>query len=481
MSGPTPQPERGAAAPMPTARLEQMSYEAEQRHCEAGEMRSLMPELTVGALVDQSKDAPPPTAFFLPSGRYRIKWAAEHVFSALASLRVMFVHAGAIVEIASKKPRPTLVRVTPPGFQSRIEHVGEIWKHGVDNKGRKVCRPTRCSRENAEALLASEEALRLLPPVETVAAAPILTVDRDHAPKILGQGHHYDLGGVYVGSDRVRRDIPLADAIDPLLSLISEFNFATPADKARAVAAILTPAFTYGRLLGNNRIPAFLMEANKVQSGKGYLVELIAAIYGEVPTAVKQRKGGVGSFDEDFDAALLRACPFIVLDNLRGQLDSPSLESFLTDPGLVSARPVCRPQVEVDARRYIVFATSNKLETTDDFLARLVRIGIRKQRPGYRFSNYPGHGDVLGYVRAHQTFYLGCVFSILMEWIRNGCLSTDENRHSFYQWAQALDWILQEIFSGKLEGRLLDYDADEPEETAQEMGFLEPDSSTEKE
>ena len=80
--------------------------------------------------------------------------------------------------------------------------------------------------------------------------------------------------------------------------------------KARAVAAIITPALRFGGLL-RCHFPALLVEADQSQAGKGTLVEIIQRIYGEPAGLTAKRKGGVGSFDEDLSAQLLRGRPFI--------------------------------------------------------------------------------------------------------------------------------------------------------------------------
>jgi hypothetical protein len=70
----------------------------------------------------------------------------------------------------------------------------------------------------------------------------------------------------------------------------------------------------------------------------------------------------------------------------------------------------------------------------------------------------------LTHVREEQSYYLGCVFSVVKYWLENGKRRTDETRHSFREWAQTLDWILQNAFKDKIGGDLIDgVRADEPE------------------
>ena len=126
---------------------------------------------------------------------------------------------------------------------------------------------------------------------------PIL-IERDGKPVVLGHGYHPDLGGRYVTSNVEIRTMSLAEAVERLMALIEEFQFATLADKSRAIAAIITPALRFGGLL-RCHFPAVLVEADRPQAGKGTLVEAIQRFYGELCELTGKRKGGVGSFDED--------------------------------------------------------------------------------------------------------------------------------------------------------------------------------------
>jgi hypothetical protein len=94
----------------------------------------------------------------------------------------------------------------------------------------------------------------------------------------------------------------LEDAVALLSNVLADFHFATEADRARALAAIITPAMVFGNLLGG-RAPVDLGEADASQSGKGYRAKLTAAIYGSVVKTITQRKGGVGSMEESFATA----------------------------------------------------------------------------------------------------------------------------------------------------------------------------------
>ena len=50
-------------------------------------------------------------------------------------------------------------------------------------------------------------------------------------------------------------------------------------------------------------------------------------------------------------------------------------------------------------------------------------------------------------MEANQTFYLGCVFAVIREWVAQGKQRTTDTRHDFREWTQSLDWIVQSFFA----------------------------------
>jgi hypothetical protein len=374
----------------------------------------------------------------------------------MAKLLTVFVYCGIVVEVCLKRRGEyDLQIVSPSAFRSRVESVGEILKHGVDNKGRTIIRPHRCSKDAAEALLAALEAQRYLPPIALLVSSPVLIATGNRSSALLGPGYHREFGGLFVTKVTPTIEVPFDEARDQILGLLRQFKFETPSDQARAIAAILTPALLFGKLVGEHRVPMFLIAADQSGTGKGYFARLVTAIYGEDPKPIAQRDGGVGGFDEDFNSRLFEGHPFLLLDNLRGRLNSMHIECFLTADSSFLARTPHRAAVDIDPSRFVVLATSNGFETTPDLWNRTVEINLQKQPNGYNFERYP-EGDLIAHVRVRQSYYLGCVHAVLREWIAQGSLQTHESRHVFREWARTVDWIVARLFKDCGLGRLLD-------------------------
>jgi len=237
--------------------------------------------------------------------------------------------------------------------------------------------------------------------------------------------------------------VPLAEAVASILALYDEFVFTAPADKSRAVAHLLGPAFRFGKLLGRAFAPVAVKEAKETQTGKGYQTAVDRAPYRAEAYDVVQRMGGVGSLDETIAQAILAGRPFIALENMRGRLDSTLLEHALTSHELFPVRVPYKATVRVDVSRTMFQLTSNGVEGTVDLAARMLLVRLEKRRVG-TFKQFP-EGDLLDHVRARAGYYLGCIFAVIRRWHSAGKprLSTP---HSFREWMGTMDWIVQRLF-----------------------------------
>ena len=344
----------------------------------------------------------PEGLILLPGGPVGNLRSSETVFDAIAQKKPhrIFTRNGSVVKIAIT---PTDDKVDPQEegtlriedlgadeLRSEIEKYGTLFAYRAGPHGELLLKAgARMSRDVATMLLTSTSRFRL-PKLAVIHACPLLVQEKNGAMRVLRKGYHPYGGGRYITSGKTLPQVLLADAVGCLLSMLEEFDFVTPADKSRAMAAILSPALRMGGLL-NCHLPIFAFEADKTQSGKGYLLNLIHCIYNEIPSMLFNRKGGVGGFDEDLSQALVKGHPFIQIDNIRAAIDSEFLEMMMTCElnGEVSARTPYRPATYINPHRFILQLTSNSYDATADLSARSSIVRIRK-KGGIRLPQVSG-------------------------------------------------------------------------------------------
>ena len=382
------------------------------------------------------EDAAKEKCVILPSGEVSISESAINIFGLIAPKQKMFFRGGAAAELTDQDGVSTLQVIKPDAFRTRVEKYASLFAWRTDGTGQPVLKPSRLSCDDARAILASAEARDLLPPVSNVLRCPVLTESPDGEPVILSKGYHATLGGLLIVAGKEPPIVPLIEAVKTLLWLLEETHFQSAGDRSRAMAAFITPALRLGGFLPFN-IPIDVAEADQSQAGKGYRHKVTCAIYNESSSFVTARQGGVGSMDESFSSALVSGRPFVCLDNFRGKVDSQNLEAFITAPGMFPARIPYHGQLLIDPKRFILQMSSNGMEATRDLANRssISRI-LKRQNFNYR--------DVYGDVKAYQERYLGSVFSLMAQWIRDGKPRSSDCRHDFREWNQILDYFVQQ-------------------------------------
>lgn len=371
----------------------------------------------------------------LPGGATRVTDSAATLGSLLSDAGTHFNRGGALVRLVRDGNRSALLRpVKPAALASDLEKVAALCKiKATDDGFEKV--PTICQEATAKLIMSADGFLEAMPPIAVVSPCPVLVDHGGRLVEVIG----YDRESQVLAFGQPVPDIPLEEAVERLNELVADFRFATPGDRSRALASVITPGLLYGGIL-RARAACDLGEADASQTGKGYRNKLTASVYGQLVTTITQRKGGVGSLEEKFDAALVAGANFIALDNVRGLINSPAIESFLTEDRYMARTPFAA-NAEIDSRRVVVMVTSNQAELTKDLSNRSSCVRILKQPEDYDWRKY-AEGKILSHVRANPSRYLAAVFAVIRAWHAQGMPRSAESRHDFREWAQTLDWIV---------------------------------------
>jgi len=379
------------------------------------------------------------TRILLPGGRIKIRDTARAVYTESNKTRSLFYRGGNITKAETLTGDTTITFKPLKAAEAR----SEFEKYGtfVTFSRKKEQVETLMSEDIARAILASDVAREVLPNVNGLINAPLLILHKDELHML--QPGYDPRTHLYVTGEPVVESATVEEAVSIVKSVLSDFDFASDGDRARAIAAILTPALKFGGFI-NGSIPIEIVEANESQTGKGFFTLRRAAVYGERPVQVTQQKGGVGSFDEKFASALIKARPFVTFDNYRGVLDSPYVEGFLTSDGYYSVRTPGCPETYVDLSRFSISITSNGLQTTEDLANRSSFIRLVKNK-GADYVEIDGR-RMLEHIRYAQPVFIGAVCKVIRHWHEKGMPKTAEKRHSFSSWARPLDWIVQNIF-----------------------------------
>jgi len=398
---------------------------------------------------DESKAAPAPPNpkgwVILPSELCGNLESAKTAFAAMRKTKRFYLRGGRACEIQKIDGADPIEILKPARLSSSIENCGvPVAAWGRDRNKKPVLRPGALAFAPITAMWLESAARYDLPTIKSVVTCPPLTTE-DGRLVLLPAGYDEPSGTLVLSALVPDQTLDHREALDAIDLMLRDFDFVTPSDRSRALAMLVTPALVAGGLL-REHVPLFAVEADKSQTGKGYLCELVQTVYGETASFVGRKEGGVGSLDESLASALVGGRPFIMLDNFRNRLASQFFEMVLTCPrgATVGCRTPHRPEVQIDPSRVIFHCTSNGLEMTEDLANRACVIRIRK-RHGWNPPRFP-EGGLIEHVAAHRERFLGAVYNLAGTWFDAGCPRTEDSRAPgrFRAWGQSLDWIAQE-------------------------------------
>jgi len=398
--------------------------------------------ITLGTLYQKARDNQwtPPTetsglpAFRLPHGDYPIKASATELAKLVTASKTMFGRGNVVVRLSrNENGSPILMPITNASFCSEIERV--CAPYYTSDEGPE---PSVVGEAIARSLKESEYFLSNINHITTITRCPVIVENGDGT---CNQIHDYSSKQCLLASGEKCEMMALDTAIKLITDIFIDTNFVADGDRSRAIANLLTPALIFGGIL-NARAPIFLIEADESQAGKGYQQKIIASIYNSDVAVANQHKG-LGSIGESFNKHLIDGANFISLDNVRGKIDCPEIESFLTEDRY-HARAL-RVDMTIDPKKTIVMMTSNRADVQKDLANRASIVRILKQPESYVYRTFT-EGDLLDHIRANQPRYLGAVFMVVANWVKQGKPKTNEGRHDFRKWAQPLDWIIQTLF-----------------------------------
>lgn len=218
-----------------------------------------------------------------------------------------------------------------------------------------------------------------------------------------------------------------ADALAELRGLLAEFPFASEADEAAALAAILTavarPAL--------RTAPGFLVTAHDLGSGKSFLAELTGLF---ATPDVQMMRWAQRSEEQDklLLSLLMEGRPVCVFDNLMRDWVSPTLAAILTAPTYSDRLLGASEAVQVSTRCLWV-ATGNNVRAAQDLSRRVVTIELdpRCENPTTReFS-----GNPVSEVRANRGRRVMCALHVLQAFLESGERPKLTPLASFDEWS----------------------------------------------
>jgi hypothetical protein len=229
-----------------------------------------------------------------------------------------------------------------------------------------------------------------------------------------------------------------------------DFPFPTDADRANALAWIITP-FIRGQV---DVVPIAVVDGNGPSAGKGLLAELFCRLVLGHPFIPSTLPSENEEMRKAITGAMISGSPVLVWDEAH-VLEGTALAQLLTAPSWRDRKLGVSEMVSILNR--VTFASlGNNVTVNGDVGRRAYRIRVHPQgeRPEDRLASSFRHPDIKAWTDSHRAELLSAVLVLIRAWHVAGRPAGPDNFGSFEKWSRMVGGIVANAgVPGFLDGR----------------------------
>ncbi len=335
-------------------------------------------------------------------------------------------------------------RLEPVGdheFRTLIERYVTLFQARVPKKtGDQLLRIRRTMGvDSARMAMSSPQLLEQIREVEHLHDVPL--------PVLRGTGNIEVLPLGYDGASRSLTlracdyvSAPCADGAAYLRRFLGEFQFMDQERSlAVAVSAMLT-LFARRILPALAHRPAFIYTANAAGGGKTLLADCaIAPVLGRSPRTPLPRR------EEELEKLLLAevlcGSECILFDNLRGRIESPSIENLLTSH-IFKGRILNQSKTYEGDNHVVMFLTGNGVTVSEDLARRALFVELFQPEAKAQDRKFAQTLSV-GVLIERRAEILAALWQIVQKWDRAGRPAGSKTHASFPEWARVIGGMVE--------------------------------------
>ena len=319
--------------------------------------------------------------------------------------------------------------------------------------------PCDCPAEVARMILANKGHGWTVPRLRAVISAPTLRPDKT---VLSTPGYDASTGLLLVG-DRLWRQVPdspskrdALNALDVLVEPIDKFPFVDNADRAAALALLITSVMRPCL----RTVPMFTITAPTAGTGKSLLVDIAAILATGRKAAVVTPTQDEAELEKRIGAAALAGDQIISIDNVTHILRSDQLCQLLTQEEVQVRVLGASKNVRIPSTA-LICATGNNLSIHGDLNRRTVRIGLdaKCERPDERRFDR----DATSLALRKRAELVAAALTIVRAYLSAGAPSQASPMGSFEDWSDTVRSALIWLGMGDCRGDIEAMRADDPE------------------
>ena len=339
------------------------------------------------------------------------------------------------VDISTKQLCP----VDPQWLRTWAESEIALFKQAKTSAGLTLSLRHSMSLDVAKALIVSPQFLAPLPQINRFSPVRLPVMRADGRIELLPTGFDPEtltLTDPHGVEYETERDPELG--AKAVRGLLAEFPFADERSKSAAVAAMLT-VYAGGLLPPASTTPAFIYFANAEGSGKTTLAQLAGIPYGVCEAESKP------ATEEEWQKTLLAlvigGARLLLLDNLKGHLDSGSFEAYLTAKKFSGRLLGLNKKFSGDADA-VVLLTGNRLTVSPDLRRRCIFIELFMQELRAEDRVFKRRLDAPAILEA-QPGILTALWCMVKGWDAAGRPPASKINSSVPRWSETIAGIVE--------------------------------------
>lgn len=330
--------------------------------------------------------------------------------------------------------------VAPAWLRTWVEDFVSPYKLRSGPEGMRFKSVNTMPEDSAKAVLASHQFLEQLPKVERFHPCPMPWKRKDGGIELLPIGLDAESNTFTADPGFTIEPMSLADSLATLDNLLEEF--AWPDDDGRsksvAIAAMLT-VFASGLMEEGANRPVFLYVANAEGSGKTTLAQLAGLPYRMTP--VETAPTDEAEWQKKLLSVVMSGRRLLLLDNLKGRLNSAALEAYTTSPHYTGRILGVSSEFTGEAGASVLI-TGNGLTITGDLRRRclLVELNLKEMRAEDR--KFKRTLDSVAMSEQRQKV-LSALWGLVKAWNEADRPACSIGNSSFPRWSESIGGIVE--------------------------------------
>jgi hypothetical protein len=296
------------------------------------------------------------------------------------------------------------------------------------------------AKETADAVLVSPQFLDQLPQVERFHPCPMPWLRDAGKIELLPLGLDHASGTFTSDPGFSISPMPFTEAKAEIESLIAEFPWADDSGRSKAVAiAAMLTTFAGGLMPAKATKPVFIYTANAEGSGKTTLAQLAGTPYADTPAEAAPHEET--EWQKKLLSLTLSGRRLVLLDNLKGHLNSPSFEAYTTS-ATFGGRILGGSREFTGEAGATILITGNGLTFTPDLRRRALIVELfmqelRAEDRSFRRRLTPAT------ITAMRPKILSALWGIVTAWNLAGRPAASRINTSFPEWCETIGGMVE--------------------------------------